>query len=102
MDTLVFTNDVAARRYRATLNGAEVAYVEIDPIGADSMLIKHTEVPTVHEGSGYGSAIVRHLLDDLRAQGKTVVPICPFTAAFMKRHPEYLDLVMPSFRAAMK
>jgi uncharacterized protein len=102
MDTLVFTNDVAAHRYRATLDGNEVAYIEVDAIGADSMLIKHTEVPAIHEGKGYGSAIVRHLLDQLRSEGKTVLPICPFTAAYMKRHPEYMDLVMPSYRAAMK
>ena len=63
---------------------------------------EHTEVPTAHEGKGYGSAIVRHLLDEMRARGKSVVPICPFTASFMKGHHEYLDLVMPSYRAAMK
>lgn len=99
---LAFAHDEAARRYRATLDGVEVAYIEIDPIGADSMLIKHTEVPPAHEGLGYGSSILRQFLDDMRAQGKTVVPICPFAAAFMKRHPEYMDLVRPSYRAAMK
>ena len=99
---LVCTLDEGARRYRATLDGVEVAHIEIDPIGTDSMLLKHTEVPAVHEGKGYGSAIVRQLLDDLRAQGKTVVPICPFAAAWIKRHPEYMDVVRPSYRAAMK
>jgi predicted GNAT family acetyltransferase len=98
----VFTLDEAARRYRATLDGVEVAYIEIDPIGTDSMLIKHTEVLPAHENKGYGSAILTHLLDDLRAQGKTVVPICPFASSYMKRHPEYLDLVRPSYRPAMK
>jgi predicted GNAT family acetyltransferase len=101
-DALSFALDETGKRYSALLDGVEVAYMEVDPIGTDAMLIKHTEVPAVHEGKGYGSAIVRQLLDEMRAQDKTVVPICPFAASYMKRHPETLDLVRPSYRAAMK
>ena len=32
-------------------------------------------------------------LDDLRARGRAVVPLCPFVAGFIRRHPEYDDLV---------
>ena len=42
--TLLFAHDEIRRRYRVEVDGVEVAYSEVDPIGADSMLIKHTEV----------------------------------------------------------
>jgi predicted GNAT family acetyltransferase len=99
---LLFVHDETRRRYGAEIDGLEVAFSEVDPIGTDSMLIKHTEVLAAHEGKGYGSSLVRHILDAARDRGMTVVPICPFTADYIRRHPEYLDVVKESFRAAMR
>ena len=81
------------RRHRATHNGAEVAFSDVDPIGADAVLIKHTEVVEAMEGKGVGGALMRHILEGVRAQGKTVIPICPFAKSYIQRHPEYQDLV---------
>ena len=53
----------------------------------------HTEVPHALEGKGIGSAIVRGVLDQVRARGLKLVVKCPFVAAYMKRHPEYDDLL---------
>lgn len=36
---------------------------------------------------------------ELRAKVLTVVPLCPFTADYIRRHEEYLDLVHPDYRA---
>jgi uncharacterized protein len=36
---------------------------------------------------------VRGALDDMRARGLKVAPVCPFVAAYIRRHPEYADLV---------
>jgi len=92
-----FIHDAGRRRYRLEDNGEEVAYAEVDPIGAESILIKHTEVDAKFEGKGYGSAILRGILEAARAQGKNVMPICPFAASFMRGHPEYHDLLKPGF-----
>jgi uncharacterized protein len=97
----IFRHDAKAGRFLAELGGVEVAFSEVDLIGSDSILIKHTEVQPHHEGHGYGSAMVRYILDQARQQGQTVIPICPFTAKFIHDHPEYLDLVKPSFLPAM-
>ena len=37
--------------------------------------------------------LVSGVLDDIRARGLEVVPLCPFAAAYIRRHPEYADLV---------
>jgi len=56
-------------------------------------LFVHTEVDDEFSGMGLGTRLVRFALDDVRSGNGTVVPICPFFAAFIKRHPEYQDIV---------
>jgi predicted GNAT family acetyltransferase len=53
----------------------------------------HTEVDPEFEGSGLGGKLVAGALDDVRAQGRRVQPLCPFVAKYIARHPEYADLV---------
>ncbi len=101
MADLKVTDDREARRYRLTVDGVEVGYLEYDPIGETSLLIKHTEVQPGHEGKGYGGSLVRHVLDDLRARGLTVVPICPYTLDFIRKHREYVDVVRAEMRATI-
>ena len=68
---------------------------------ADTIRLIHTEVPEGLAGRGVGSRLARRVLDAARADGVGVVPICPFIAAWMKKHPEYDDLrVTPDPRAA--
>ncbi len=62
----------------------------------DRMVLQHTEVLPYAEGSGLGSRLVAGALDDIRARGLRVVPLCPFVAAYIQRHPEYGDLVAAS------
>lgn len=62
-------------------------------IRGKSIYFTHTEVPESLEGRGIGNMLARTGLDYARANGLRVVPRCPFVAAFIKRHPEYQDLV---------
>ena len=75
-----------------------MGWAEYRPAG-DSVIVAHTEIDERREGEGLGGALVRGTLDQIRAGGKTVIPTCPFTAAYIRRHPEYVDLVDPSLRA---
>lgn len=58
-----------------------------------SRVFRHTEVDDRFSGSGVGTTLVRYALDDVRESGGKLVPLCPFFAAYIKRHPEYEDLV---------
>lgn len=53
----------------------------------------HTEIDPAFEGRGLGSQLATAALDAIRATGERVVPLCPFIAKFIERHPEYADLV---------
>ena len=57
------------------------------------MIFVHTEIDPAFEGRGLGSQLVAQSLDTVRSSGEQVVPLCPFYAAFIERHPEYEDLV---------
>ena len=66
-----------------------VAYRESD----STRTFTHTRVDPRFEGQGLGSILVQQALDDVRSRGMSVVPLCPFTAAWIRRHPAYADLV---------
>jgi predicted GNAT family acetyltransferase len=57
----------------------------------------HTEVHESWEGRGFGSRLAAAALDDASRQGLDVVPLCPFIAHYIERHPEYEGLRAPSY-----
>jgi predicted GNAT family acetyltransferase len=56
------------------------------------MIIPSVRVPTAVEGRGIASALTRAALDWARAQALQVEPLCPYVAAWLRRHPDYADL----------
>lgn len=94
------TNDTALRivdnaavsRYEALLGKELVGFSEYRAL-RDRRVFVHTEVDERYEGLGYGRLLIKAALDDARTRGLKVTPICPFMAAYIKRHPEYDDLV---------
>lgn len=79
-------------RFETELEDGNVAVLEFRR-GAGTITLRHTEVPPQYRGAGIGGRLVRHALDYARAQQLTVVPTCPFVTAWLRRHPEYQDLV---------
>jgi len=98
MSDVSIVNDPAAGRYRLLLHDAEIGRAEYDAVGDTSVLVKHVEVSSAHEGKGYGSRLVRHVLDDIRARKLSVIPICPYTLGYIRKHREYVDLVRDDMR----
>lgn len=62
-------------------------------LDGDVITMTRVYVPPPVEGRGIAGAITRHALDYSREQGFKVVPRCPYVAAWIKRHPDYRDLV---------
>ena len=58
-----------------------------------AVVLVHTEVSSSSEGHDLGSVLVAGALEDIRARGLRVVPLCPFVSAYIRRHPEYADLI---------
>ena len=87
-----FTNDESTRQYELRLDGKVAALAQYELHGGTVRFI-HTEVLPEHEGKGLGSKLARQALDDVRARGLQAQLVCPFMAGYVKKHPEYADLV---------
>jgi hypothetical protein len=59
----------------------------------DTTVFTHTQVDPAAEGEHLGSTLVQAALDDVRAHGGHVVPVCPFVRSWIERHEDYADLV---------
>lgn len=80
------------------LEGDQVlGFAEYRPV-ADAVMLPHTEIAEGHEGEGLGSQLAKFALDDIKASGKHVIPMCPFISGYIRNHPEYLELVQPAQR----
>ena len=79
-------------RYELLLDDTVIAVADYRLRG-DVVVMPHTEVAAHLRGQGYGAQLVQGALDDLRAQGKHVVPICWYVREFIEGHEAYGDLV---------
>lgn len=85
-------SDVPERnRYEIVRDGTVLGFAEYQK-AKDLIVFTHTEIDPRFEGQGVGGRLVRAALDDVRAQGLPVLPICPFVHQWMVDHPEYADL----------
>ncbi|WP_432545814.1 GNAT family N-acetyltransferase [Kineococcus sp. SYSU DK004] len=85
------THDPAAKRYEAYDDGTRVGFAAY-ALAGDLIVFTHTEVDPAYEGRGVGGSLARAGLDDARARGLEVMPLCPFIKGWIQRHPEYADL----------
>ena len=87
-------------RFEVDFGDGSIAFAEYDLMHG-KIMFTHTEVPKAHEGQGVGSALIRYALASARERGLKVVPICPFFAAYIKKHAEEQDLLDPAFRTTL-
>jgi uncharacterized protein len=86
-----FHDNDARNRFELEIEGA-IAFVSYRK-SPGAMTLEHTEVPPELGGKGIGSKIARATLDAVRAQGRKLTVECEFIQGFMKKHPEYNDLL---------
>jgi len=84
-------DDPARRRYELAVGG-EVAFIDYRRDGA-VVTMTHAQVPPALRGGGVGKALVAAALALVRERHERVVPLCPFIAHYMQRHPETHDLL---------
>jgi predicted GNAT family acetyltransferase len=95
--TYVIRDNVEEHRFELDLGDGSFAIAEYT-LPKGKIVFTHTEVPPAHEGQGIGTALVRFALASARERGLQVIPICPFFAAYIKKHLEEQDLLDPAYR----
>jgi len=90
-DELAIEHDRASRTFHAELGGqSAVLHYELLPGVMD---ITHTETPDEFRGRGIAAKLARAALEWARSEGLAVIPSCSYVAAYVRRNPEYADLV---------
>ncbi len=92
MSDIQIQDDPENHRYVISAAG-EPAGMAVYHVKGDRYFFVHTEVDPAFKGQGLGSKLAAFALDDMRERGEPIVPLCPFIAAYVRRHPEYQDLV---------
>ena len=84
-------HDREARRFASTLEGvqAHLEYV----LGDGVVSIVHTIVPPAIGGRGIAGALVEAAVEFARDNGWKVDPACSYARDWMRRHPQYADLL---------
>lgn len=97
MDDITITrSDTDSKaRYVARVDGvpgeAELTLSKVTPT---LIIADHTGVPDSLRGKGIGRALVERLIEDARAGGQRIVPLCPFVRAYATRNRAELDDVI--------
>ena len=107
------THDTTAERYLITVDGRDAGYGWdfkqyvlgtlfyrfisehfTDYIQGDGVRdFHHTVIDPEFRGQGLSKSLIQAALDDTRAAGDKVRPLCSAVAGFIEKHPEYRDLV---------
>jgi uncharacterized protein len=86
------TDNPQASRYDLWLGTTRAGFIQYRAEPGTVQLV-HTEIDSAFEGQGLGERLVAGALEDLRAPGLKLVPLCPFVRANLRRHPDQAILV---------
>lgn len=79
-------------RFEVTVDG-ELAGFLVYHRRKGLLALVHTEVDESFGGRGLGGKLARFALDQARERGLSVLPFCAFVNEWIRRHPDYVDLV---------
>jgi predicted GNAT family acetyltransferase len=90
-------DNTVAHRFEMPIDGQTPIIEYIKPESQRVIYFTHTEVPAALSGKGVAAIMTEKALKEVEEKGLQVVPLCPYTAAYIKRNPEWRRLVKPGF-----
>ena len=89
------THDAGGHRgaFAFDLDGKRLAEMAYSVAGDGVIIIEHTEVNSALRGTGAGKMLLAALVEWARAEGKKVIPICPFAKSAFEKTPEFQDVL---------
>lgn len=75
------------------IDGKRLAEMTYSIAGDQMIIIEHTDVDASLRGTGAGKKLLAALVEWARAEGKKVIPICPFAKSVFEKTPEFQDVL---------
>lgn len=89
-ETISVRHEPKAQRFAVYVDDALAGFTEYRVLQEGTVFdFVHTEVDPAFGGRGLGGALVSQALSEAHDLGKTIVPHCPFVAAWLRKHPEF-------------
>jgi predicted GNAT family acetyltransferase len=95
-------NDEKSGTYWAMVGDREIAGLPYQVAGDDRLVLLATSVFPEFRKQGVATELIRRVLDDVRAQGKTVTIMCPVVHTFIDHNPEYAQLIDTKYPGVAK
>ncbi|WP_025134305.1 GNAT family N-acetyltransferase [Leucobacter sp. PH1c] len=93
-DQIQVVHDPARQRFAVSVDGELAGFAEYrSRSGGTRRDFTHTEIDPAYGGRGLGGTLVSAALEQTRAEGLTIIPHCPFVAAWLRRHPDFAGTV---------
>lgn len=92
MGSPVVADNPEASRYEISVEGVVAGFTEYVDEG-DVLVFPHTVIFEDFDGQGLAAILVTGALDYVRAKGRVIRPLCPYVAGFLRKNPDYQDLV---------
>ena len=93
MEHYELIDNIEANQYEFHV-GTHIAKIEYIKTKNGEIYLTHTEVPVALEGQGIGSQLAEKVLMDIEKKNLRLIPLCPFVAGYIKKHPDWRHLVM--------
>lgn len=93
------TDDITVEReggrgaYFLALPDSEPARLTFIERGPEHLVIDYSFVPPRYRGRGVALKLVKRAVDDARAGGYRITPLCGYVASEFRRHPDWDDVL---------
>ncbi len=81
----VSRND-GTQRYEILVNDAVAGFASFQE-SETHIAFTHTELHDGYQGQGLGSELAAHVFADAVARDRVIIPLCPYLARHLERHP---------------
>jgi predicted GNAT family acetyltransferase len=85
------TDNAASSRFELHEDGA-VAFADYQLRG-NLVVVPHVEAPMALRGTGAAGRLMEGMLTLIRERGQKISPLCPYAEVYIRRHPQWGDLV---------